>query len=350
MTPDQSDNEQVGRDTAVAAVASLTQLSEASVSGVLLLVQQKDNPPEVSQLVPTDRALPVLSDVIHAAAAAYVDCEVIDYEPATTTADGQVMWLRVDDVPLLNAIFEESADLAGTPLFDPATSKLSNLQLAAMRAEAGGTAAVFVQSLRGNQIVAQSRRVGVIVRRGAIDLPPRGQILLFRRDVAAIVVGTVALFRDRAAFQRLFGYLDELRKKADGTFRSVTENLRIAGFEQMALAVSSSPAMLGKMASIQRKLNKYPQYKTALTMPKLVEFIANHPECEVEVAGDGEAAELVFTTTRSTASRFSSCSMTITCAPNSRPWITKPTQRARHSGRCETARTTSECSSARITR
>ncbi len=158
MTPDQPGDGQIGRGTAVTALASLTQLAEATVSGVMLILQQKGSPPEVSQLLPTDRALPVLSVVTQEAATSYADCEVIDYEPAKSTADGQVMWVGVDAVPLLKAIVDESADMAGMPPSDPGKSKLSNLQLAAMRAETGGTMAVFVQSLRGNQVVAQSRR------------------------------------------------------------------------------------------------------------------------------------------------------------------------------------------------
>jgi hypothetical protein len=29
-------------------------------------------------------------------------------------------------------------------------------------------------------------------------------------------------------------------------------------------------------------------------MPKLVEFVENHPECEAEIAGEGDAAQLVY--------------------------------------------------------
>jgi len=294
VTLDQPGTQTRGRDAAVTALAALAELSAATVSGVMLITQQKEEPPEVSQLVPTDRALPVLSDVVREAVAILTDCEIIDYEPATSTADGQMMWIAVATVPLLKAIVDESADLAGTPMFDPAKAKLSNLQLAAMRAAASGSSAVFIQSLRASQIVAQSRRVGVIIRRGVIDLPPRGEILLFNRDVAAVVVNEVAFFRDRPAFQRLFGYLEELRQQADATFRSVTTDLRIDGFDQMAAAVTGSPAMLGKMASIQRKIDQYPQYRAALTMPKLLEFVVKHPECEVEIAGEGDAAQFVF--------------------------------------------------------
>jgi hypothetical protein len=127
-----------------------------------------------------------------------------------------------------------------------------------------------------------------------VDVPPSGQILLFSKDIAVVAVGDIAFFKDRAGFQRLFGYLDDLRLHAAKNFHSVTENLRIDGIDQMVAAVTGSPAMLGKMASIQRKLDQFPQYRAALTMPRLVDFVRQHPECQVDLKGNGEATQLVF--------------------------------------------------------
>jgi hypothetical protein len=143
VTLDQAGVQTNGRDAAVTALGALVQLAAATVSGVMLIAQQKEEPPEISQLVPTERALPVLSEVVRTSVAILTDCEIIDYGPATSTADGQVMWIPVATAPLLKAIVDESADLAGMPLFDPAKAKLSNLQLAAMRAKANDSSAVF---------------------------------------------------------------------------------------------------------------------------------------------------------------------------------------------------------------
>lgn len=284
---------QANRDAAMTARTSLGQLGQGEVAAVMVITQERDGP-VVSQLRPTQRALPALTDVVRTAAGEFANCEVIDYAPATSIVEGQIMWASASSVPLLQTIVQDSQDLAGMPVFDPATSKLSAIKLAAMRVEVGDTAALFVQNLRGDQIVAQSRRYGVIVRRGVIDLPPRGQMLLFTRDVAAIVVGDIALFKDRPAFERLFGYLAQLQQRATATLQTVTANLRITGFDKLAVAVTTSPAMLGKMASIQRKLDQFPQYREALTMPRLLDFVRDHPECGVETQGQGNTAELVY--------------------------------------------------------
>ena len=85
-----------------------------------------------------------------------------------------------------------------------------------------------------------------------------------------------------------------MRRTAAATFKVVTQDLRIDGIELMESAVTGSPAMLGKMASIQRKLEEYPAYRSALSMPRLVTFARAHPEYQVDVAGDGDAARLIF--------------------------------------------------------
>jgi hypothetical protein len=260
----------------------------------MLMTRQPDGL-DFSQLRPTPRAATVLSEVARTCATSYSASEVIDYGPGELTSGLQVMWLPAADVPMLQAIADQARDLANIQVFDPRHVALGRLRLAAMRVALGDSSAVFLQSLTGNQVVAQSRnRVGLVVSRGLIDTPRRGNLLLFSRDIAATIVGDVVLFRDRPGFQRIFGYLQEMQLQASATFAAVTEGLRIEGLESMAQVVTGSPAMLGKMASIQRKLNQYPQYKAAYTMPKLIDFVKRHPQCEVEVTGAGDAARLVF--------------------------------------------------------
>jgi hypothetical protein len=259
-----------------------------------VIVQPANEPVDVSQLRATERAVPTLLEVVRSTVSDWSGCEVIDYGPAALTADGEVMWKAVGEVPLLQAIADESDDPVNLPVFDPTPTRLRNIRFAVLTAQASQTRATFIQSLRGSDVVAQSTRRGFLVRKGVLDVPRSGQMVLLSREVAAMVVGEFAFFRDRKAFQRLFGYLDELRAQADSTFTLVTTDLRIEGVDQMRTAVTSTPAMLGKVASIQRKLDEYPQYRAALTMPKLKAFVEQHPECGVQIVGEGEAARFLF--------------------------------------------------------
>lgn len=281
------------QEGAIRSLASLATVAASTVSAVVLAAQRSGKPVEITQLQATEKAVPALSGVIQRAAGAYGQCEVIDYTPSGSAGDAETMWLGVDAVPLLSSIVTESADLANLPVFEPTKQSLAALRLAAFRVEKDGVVAVFVQSLRSNQIVARSNKLGVFIRNGVLDVPD-GEVLILNSDVSAVLVGGYVFFRNRSQFQQLTGLLDELRKEASTTFATVTKQLRIDGLEYMAAAVTGAPAMLGKMASIQRKLDQYPKYREALTMPKLVAFALDHPECGVEITGEGDDATLVF--------------------------------------------------------
>ena len=290
----QKEQAQISRDRAAQTLASLPPLAAAPLSAVVLVSQASSGQPaQISQLQPTNAAAVPLSGVIATATRAYVECELIDYEPSTTAVDQQVMWLPVTAVPLLEQVLAGSDDLANLERFDPRRHDVVNLRLAALRVSAGGSSAVYVQNLRGSQVVARSTKVGLILRRGVLDVP-NGEILMLTSDVIAVLTGDYIFFRNRSAFQLLFGLMDELRQQAATTFAAVTAQLQIEGLQQMEAAVTGAPNMLAKMASIQRKLDQYPQYREALTMPKLVAFVEAHPECGVQLTGQGANTKLIF--------------------------------------------------------
>jgi Domain of unknown function (DUF4868) len=283
------------RDAAVAALQGLSPLVAASVQVVVLVTRQSDGELSFWQLRPTNDASTALQEVTQAAAAAYADSEALNYQPAGLLSGRQVMWLHIDQVPMLRSIADELTDPAAVPLYEPNQAHLGSIRVAAMRVAADGSSATLLQSLSPGQVVAQVRtRLPLVIRRGVVDVPSRAPVLLFRRDVAAILVKEYVFFNDRRVFERLFGFLEEMQQQATETFQTVTQALRIRGVEQMADVVTRSPAMLGKMASITRKLEAYPQYRAAYTMPKLVAFIRSHPRCEVEVEGEEDDAELIF--------------------------------------------------------
>src|SRR5262249_48322826 len=149
-----------------AARTLLTQLSsnaDAHVGGVVVVAQQPNETFDVAQLRPTDSALLALDEVMRAAASVYADREFIDYQTAAVPSDEQAMWVDLAAVPMLSSLVSETADPANMPTFDPTDRALGRLRLAALQTTADGKPIVFVQSLRGNQIVARSRRIGLIL-------------------------------------------------------------------------------------------------------------------------------------------------------------------------------------------
>jgi hypothetical protein len=284
---------QSSQAAAVQVLASLRDLDQGQVGGVLLVTDLPEDNFDLAQLRPTEGVKPSLLALGQSALSFYRSCEVIDYSPATTCVGRQVMWKIATDVPLLESITTDSADLANVDLFDPKKSKLTKARLTAIRFESDTGPIVFVQALIGGQVVASSKKFGVLVKKGVIDVP-KGDLLLLNQGVTAMVVAGFIFFSNRLAFQRLFKLLEELQARAETTFREVTAGLAIEGFDQMLSAVTSQSQMIGKMASIQSKMDKYPQYKNALVMPKLVAFVRRHPECQVDLSGDDDDAKFIF--------------------------------------------------------
>lgn len=283
------------RAAAAQVLASLQSLDTSAGAVVVLAVLPPGRPVEVSQLQCTVNAASALSTVVNATTADYVQCEAIDYQPAGSPADGQVMWMESQVVPLLRQLLDDSSDLASLPRFDPRPTRLAYLGLAAVRVEKDDLKVILVQSLSKGQVVARSTKVGVVIRRGVLDIPD-GEIIMLSSNFIAVLTDRFVFFRDRKSFQQLFGLMDVMRQQAAATFADVTAQLRIDGLDQMRAAVTGAPAMLGKMASIQRKLDQYPKYREALTMPRLAAFVGNHPECGVEITGEGEDAQFIFHT------------------------------------------------------
>lgn len=280
-------------DSAIPAQTLKLLRDTGSVTGILLALSPPKMPLEISQARLTQDATSVITEVVRKTASEYVEYEVVDYQPASSPADGQVMWINNQDVPLFGQLFSDFEDLANVSLLNPRDPNLKHLRFAVIRAEVGTSHAIFLQFLPANQVVARTKRLGLVFRGDTLDTP-KGEIVMLGNDFIAVLIDSFVFFKDRKMFQQLFGLMEEMRKQASKTFKAVTAQLRIDGFEKMLDVVGGSPAMLGKMASIQRKLNRYPEYAKAMTMTNLVKFIGEHPQCGVEITGHGEAAKLVF--------------------------------------------------------
>jgi hypothetical protein len=280
------------RPTPAAALAALATLDPAATPQLLVVAKKADDPPELAATRPTDRLAAALREIAVDCATDWAAREVIDYDPATTVADGQVMWAALPEVPLL-AFPELTRDPADLPLFDPHAPYAAHLRLQAIRLPTPAGVATFYRELRPRQVLARSGKVTIIRRADRMDLLDE-PALTIERGVDALAVADIVLFVDRGRFQRVFGFLDQIRQRAATTFDAVTHRLDIDGLAELRTAATSQPAMLAKMSSIERKLADFPDYRRALTMPSLLAFVRAHPETEVEVSGPEADARLVF--------------------------------------------------------
>jgi hypothetical protein len=275
-----------------AALAALSAITADFKAELLLVSRRPGNPPELAATRPTERLADALRDIAIEYAEGWSKRELVEYGPATMAADGQVMWVPTDRVPLLAmaGLARGGADL---PLFDAEAPYVKDLRLSALRAPTAIGTATFYRELRPRQVLSRSGKFAILRRGDRMDIVDEPAVLI-DRGVDAIVLGGVAFFTSRGGFQRVFGFLEEIRAEAGATLEDVTSDLRIEGFEELRAAATSQPAMLGKMASIARKIRDYPTYRNAITMPRLVDFIRANPHTGIEIVGTGDAARLVF--------------------------------------------------------
>ena len=278
---------------AVAALRSLSPKSADQLDGVLLVSETKGPSPMMSFLKPTVDGANAVVDITNQVSKHFEQLKVIDYGHATTTSDGQVMWMSLSEVPLLESILDSSRDFANLPEFDPAIMKIKNVGLAAIRTGPIATPTVFVQALGARQVVAKTSRTGFFVRKGVLDVE-KNELILLQSNITALVVQGFVFFENRRNFQIIFGLLEELQAQAEDTLRAVTSKLAIQGFDQLLEAVRKNSNMIAKLESIRQKVNDFPKYKEALTMPQVLNFVRTHPLCKVQLSGDGDDAALVF--------------------------------------------------------
>jgi hypothetical protein len=250
---------------------------------------------EVSEILatrPTEGLVAVLRGIVAGYVESWGQLEPIAYADASNPADEQVMWASSETVPLLASAGTDfqAADLE---LFDPKKRGIAQLRLSVIRVQVDSSYALLYRRLNAKQIVARSTKIPVIQRQDRLDLI-EGDTLLIDRGVDAVVIGGAAFFRDRAGFQRLFGFLQELREQAAETFDDVTADLRIANLDEMRAAATGQAVMLAKMASIGRKLRDYPAYRESITMERLAAFVAENPHTGVQIEGEGADAHFVF--------------------------------------------------------
>lgn len=274
-----------------AALANLQDIDQQFLPELLVILRGTKDGFEFKAARPTSELATKLLEVVTARAAQFADRELVAYAPATEVAEGQVMFVPASQVAVIAADSGDSADL---PLFEPNARSASRVRFYAITSQStDGTPIVIYRHLQQNNLLSRSKKFVIFSDGSKMDLVKQ-PTLVIDTQVDALQVGEWVFFANRGGFERAFGFLEAVRADAGETFDTVTAALKIDGLEDMRAAALGSPAMLGKMASIAEKLDKYPQYKESLTMPKLKAFVEAHPQTGVKIEGDGDDAQFVF--------------------------------------------------------
>lgn len=274
------------------ALATLQSIPALAHPELLLVAAVQDEGFEVASAETTTNLSAALRTIVKNYVDEYTELSPTPYHSAGEVSEGHLMWLPAAELPMLNADGIESA-AADLPMVELAHPYIRRLRLSAIRVPTSTGLAVFYRALSPSSAIGFRGKLPIVRRGDRFDVVD-DRTLVLDRQIDAIVVDGIAFFDNRRRFQRIFGLLDELRRQAGKTFDQVTAGLRIENLDELRQAATTQLQMLGKMASIAKKLDTIPAYKQALTMDRLVAFVKNNSYTDVLVTGEGREARLVF--------------------------------------------------------
>lgn len=222
------------------------------------------------------------------------DGTLLAYEPAVLIPPQHWMYVSETDAATL-AVIEDVVAKQDLKPFDGTAPHAPNIKMVAARFSTEDHRAITFYRIADSLLQFKKSRLLGLVQEGNVyhRLDP-ADVLLLRTDFDVVVIDGFAYFTKKATFERAFGFLEQLQKESRATFMAVTRHLRIKGFEELQQACTSQPQMMAKMASIKRSMESDAEYADAMTMDNLIAYIEKHPSVEIEVAGAGDARELVF--------------------------------------------------------
>lgn len=221
-----------------------------------------------------------------------LDSALVSYGPATLIPPQHWMHVAQDGAATLDGI---EALVRRGDLLPFKASDGAKLKMIAARFMTTNQHVVTFYRVADSMLQLKSAKVLGLVKAGNLygRLEP-ADVLLLRTDFDVVVIDGYAFFHKKATFERAFGFLEELKAESLNTFTKVTSQLKINGMDALQQACTSQPQMMAKMSSIKRSLDQDPDYAQAMTMPKLIEYIEEHPNVDIDIVGSGEGRRLVF--------------------------------------------------------
>jgi len=221
------------------------------------------------------------------------DSTLLKYGPATLIPPQHSMHIAASDAANLTAI-ESAVRKQDILTFTGAAATANIKMLAASVTTADGRHASFYRIADTLLQVRKAKWLGLVQQHGVYGRVEPTDILLMRTDFEVVVVAGYAFFWKKATFERAFGFLDQLKAESLETFNSVTTSLKIDGIDELRKACTSQPQMMAKMSSIKRSMDTDPEYAAAMTMPKLVDYVKQHPHVDIAIVGNGSDRRFVF--------------------------------------------------------
>ncbi|WP_438352533.1 Kiwa anti-phage protein KwaB-like domain-containing protein [Microbacterium sp. CJ88] len=236
-----------------------------------------------------DLTATVVADVL-AHAERISEKEFLPYDPSYQLASNQVIADDVAEVPAIAELLAvvDRDDVATDAGGDPVIAMVH-------RVEGAGEASVTVLRLTGAGIATKrARGVRALLGQGGVFTEIDAEILYYEPRFDALVSGGDLIVSTITLLSRKLEAPERARARAREVFSTATERIAIRGADELADAVASDPAMIAKMMAVSRLLEHDPDYAELLTTDRLVPFLRANPHIDIDIVGEGDAAQLVY--------------------------------------------------------
>jgi hypothetical protein len=215
--------------------------------------------------------------------------DFIKYEPGYRPDDDEICYLPLSESDSVKQTIDSVSRFDDAELFEEKDEIIDNLKFYGLIVDddRGKQQAIFFREFTEKDELTRCGWIPLIFERDTYNRVER-KIFLFDDGIDCFAWDGYLFILSIQAFQRIFGYFEALKRKADQTLSVVVTSLPISNFNDFTNACKADLRMLAKLAQIEKK-----PYLQSLTMAKIKEIIVTF-NIDVKIVVEGGKEKLVF--------------------------------------------------------
>lgn len=210
------------------------------------------------------------------------------YEPGYKPDPDEISYIDLAQNDVIGQQIRELSQVQQAELFREADEIIDSLRFyAIVLSPSARRGAVFLRSYSPKKELSRSAGFAALFRRGSYDKVD-SKIFLFDHDIDCFAWDGYLFIHNVAAFQRIFGYLEELRAAANTTIDTILAQIPISNADAFRTACTGQMRMLSKIVQIARK-----PYLNRVTMQDIRRTVEEF-HIDVEIVEEDGQEKLLF--------------------------------------------------------
>jgi hypothetical protein len=216
------------------------------------------------------------------------EIRVVEYEPGYKPDSGEIVWIDLADAPIVKGIVERIQNFQDLVIFENQDEFVDYLKYYALFARVAARRSVTLFRATSEKLeLGRGSKIGAILRGGQYDNVEE-KVFLFDRNIDCWSDGKYMFVKNVSNFERIFGYYEELAKRAEETVTKVLERIPIANADAFKEACTSQRRFMTKLAMVAAR-----PYFARITMNDLRHTIREH-QLEIEIVKEEGRDHLKF--------------------------------------------------------